>query len=190
MSASKLAIPFYPGSGDNRLPGNPFEEIFDASPRACAIVTAAVCEKRIEQTLRAHFRKDDGLLKALFLPGGPIGNFGPKTQLAFAMGLISETAFHDLKIITKVRNLYAHNFDLGGFNDQPVADHCRNLKLPEEHYAELNEENFMKGRGRVLQSNLAEGLADPRSRFVATNMIIANGLMQKVESSKGEIPYV
>ncbi len=37
---------------------------------------------------------------------------------------------------------------------------------------------------------VAEGLADPKSRFVATNMIIANGLMQNLESSKGEIPYI
>ncbi|MFA5965274.1 MAG: hypothetical protein WC804_14755 [Sphingomonas sp.] len=179
----KLLLSFVHGDGHNRIDSNPFDEILNAADRACALVVAAICEKRIEQALRGVLRDDPDLMNMLFQPDGPLGAFKPKTALAYAADLISPEAFHDLKIIAGIRNDFAHKFAVTKFDEQSVAGRCANLKLPELHYGDI--EDASDGHKQIRQGGVAEGLKDPRSRYVAANMLISNNIALHLQYPRG-----
>jgi DNA-binding MltR family transcriptional regulator len=172
----KLLFGFHHGQGPTRIDSNPLQEILEGPDRACALVTAAICEKRIEQALRKHLLDNADLMNMLFQPEGPLGAFKPKGALAYAMGLVSAEAFHDIKIIVNVRNDFAHKFTVSGFGDQSISGRCANLKMPDEHYGPMHG----PGRKQFRQSRVEEGLKDPRSRYIASCMVIANNIAEAI----------
>ena len=70
--------------------------------------------------------------------------------MAFSLGLISENEYHDCNIIRKVRNDFAHKFELEfSFKDQRVSSLCWNLKanMPggKEKFKEKPRQSFIIG---------------------------------------------
>jgi hypothetical protein len=58
----------------------------------------------------------------------PVGTFSSRLNLAFSLGLISEYEYNDCNIIRKIRNDFAHKFELEfSFKDQRVSSLCWNL---------------------------------------------------------------
>lgn len=47
--------------------------------------------------------------KGLFSPNGPLSTSAAKLNLVFALGWLSETTSHDLNILRKIRNAFAHD---------------------------------------------------------------------------------
>lgn len=184
----KLSFGFHHGEGPNRIGSNPLEELMDAAHRACALVAASICEKRLEQALSAELIQDRDALNTLFQPDGPLGAFQTKATLAYLMGLITEGTFKDIKVIVRIRNDFAHKFDISSFDDQSIAARCANLKIPELHYYDITNlsdptklPDSVSGLGnKIGQDKLKEGLSDPKSRYVASCMIIANGISQSL----------
>lgn len=172
----KLGVGFFQGEGDTRIPGDPLDEIINAPDRAAAIVITSVCEKRLEQALKANFCDDPNTLNALLQPDGPVGNFGAKANLAFALSLISAEAKFDLNIIVKVRNWFAHDFEIRDFRAPRITAVCAKLRLPELYHLEIGEPNKRSSGVTSYGENVAENLADPRTRFIVSALAIANGI--------------
>lgn len=58
-----------------------------------------------------------------------LSTFSSRTKTAYCMGLISESMFHDLNIIRKIRNKFAHKMHGYSFDEPEIVDWCNSLKL-------------------------------------------------------------
>jgi len=60
----------------------------------------------------------------------PLGAFGPKIDLAWSLGWISDEAYHDLNVIRRIRNEFAHDTAELSFTTPPIDQMCKSLRLP------------------------------------------------------------
>lgn len=78
----------------------------------------------------------------LFQGMAPLSTFSAKIQIAYYLGLINKKQYHDLKIIKKVRNLFAHSINRTTFETLDIKDRCNQLKTipiksgenPKDHF--------------------------------------------------------
>ncbi len=49
--------------------------------------------------------------------------------MAYCMGLISESMYHDLDIVKQIRNKFAHKMHGYSFDDPEIVKWCKSLKL-------------------------------------------------------------
>jgi len=101
------------------------------SDRGASILAASMLDQKLKTIL------EDFLIECkatkLLLEGfnAPIGTFSSRQHLAFSIGLISEYEYNDCEIVRKIRNEFAHKFELEfSFVDQKVASLCYNLQAP------------------------------------------------------------
>ncbi len=75
------------------------------------------------------------LLDAIFGRQGFLASLAAKTQIAHAIGFIDDDEYHDLRIIHRIRNKFAHIPNQTSFQTPEIADRCNELKygkmLPE-----------------------------------------------------------
>ena len=100
-------------------------EIQDESDRGIAIVAAAMLDRQLEDILIANFQ-NTGLEKECTSNNGPLSSFSSKIQIAFSLGLISESENRNLQLIRKIRNDFAHLRSVS-FDQQTIANRCRSL---------------------------------------------------------------
>jgi hypothetical protein len=144
------------------------KEIKTGSDRVAGIVTPAFLEELLTTVLRNHLHQDIKLLNEILKPGGPLGDFGVKINMAFLVGIISDRASKDLHRIRKIRNEFAHNATLNTFDQSPIRDWAIALTIP----------NWYKAEGKIKPSDNAEPktirvpsdkdiakLSTPRGRF-------------------------
>jgi DNA-binding MltR family transcriptional regulator len=120
------------------------------SDRAVAIIAAAILERHITAAIKRRWRTAPNTSSSMLATEGPLGNFGPKVDLVYLMGLISAEAHADLKAIKKIRNKFAHYLDVDDFESQAIKSLSQNLT----HF-----ENF------VLKDDERSGPNPPRKLF-------------------------
>ncbi len=98
------------------------------SDRSAAILTASFLEEILEKAIR-DFLIEDQFVDTLFKGHSPLSTFSAKIDSAYALGLITKDMKRDLDTIRKIRNYFAHNWNVVSFDDSPVSDFCRNLKI-------------------------------------------------------------
>ena len=102
------------------------QEFHDAPDRVLAIVGAAYLDSLLEQLFRAIFISDKGpnakkAVDDILDTHGILGSNGARYQLAYCLGLINEKERDDLKMIAKIRNSFAHKYDVRSFDhDEPT----------------------------------------------------------------------
>ena len=121
--------------------------------RAAAIVGAALLDSELEKLLRAFFVDENAVAEQLLRDGGPIGPFATRIHLAYALGLISDTTYLDLKLVNKIRNVFAHSEQRIDLCDPRLASWTSSLKTP-EWVGDPDEEDPDSPRGRL---NIAIG---------------------------------
>lgn len=108
--------------------GNEFES---ESDRGAAIIGAVLLHQRLGQRMRAFFIDDstkvDDLLEG---PLATLGSIASRIRASHCMGLVSEDEYHDLEVIRKIRNMFAHELHALSFSDKKVEDKCAELRLP------------------------------------------------------------
>ena len=92
------------------------KEIKTGSDRVAGIVTPAFLDDLPGIVLRNHLHQNDELLNDMLKPGGKLGEFGIKIDMALLLGIISDRARKDLHRIRRIRNEFAHNAGLDSFN--------------------------------------------------------------------------
>lgn len=80
-----------------------------------AILASAIIEDRLRRAILTKMRQISGNLEARLFDGyGPLGSFSAKIDFAYALDLLSEKIFDDLKTIKDIRNEFAHPEELEG----------------------------------------------------------------------------
>jgi DNA-binding MltR family transcriptional regulator len=119
MSES-VAEPYPPGF---------FDKFTTESDRACAVLAGALLDSLLEQLMREAMIP--GSSQELFRAQGPLGSFAAKTDLALALGLISQEDHRELTLVRRIRNDFAHHLDHDlDFTTASIADRVRALQLP------------------------------------------------------------
>ena len=101
----------------------------EGSDRANAVVGGAFVELHLTHFLKSRMVKDKKVAEEMFAPGRAFGDFGAKVDLGYLIGAYSKRAHKELITIKRVRNHFAHQFDLISFERDDIRDYCQNLTL-------------------------------------------------------------
>jgi hypothetical protein len=101
------------------------------SDRAAGVIAGAFVEDHLTTAIQVRMHKDDKITADLFRASGPLGNFGPKIDLGFLIGIYTADARRELDIIKTIRNDFAHKFEARDFSNQRISALTKNLKLIE-----------------------------------------------------------
>src|SRR4051794_24711234 len=90
------------------------------SDRASAVLCAAFLDHELEILLR-RFMRDIKETNELFKQMQPLSTFSSKIKFAYVLGLIIPDAYHDLNLIRRIRNDFAHNRRARSFTETEIA---------------------------------------------------------------------
>ena len=103
-------------------------ELDGESDRAAAILAAAYFEERLCDAIMRKFTTiNKDLREKIFTGYGPLSTFSAKIDIARALGIYDQKTYNALHKIKKIRNMFAHASTPIEFNQQEIADLCRNL---------------------------------------------------------------
>lgn len=124
-------------------------ELKKETDRGMAILGAAMLDEKLKTILTNFLIKGKQAERLLNGPNAPIGTFSAKLDMAFAVGLISEDEYQDAEIIRKIRNDFAHKFDLKfSFGNESVAARCKNFSIAKGVI------EAAKGLGEVIEAKM------------------------------------
>lgn len=114
-------------------------ELKKESPRGIVLIMAGYLEQDLKELLRAYIL--DVPSSSALLDGSlaPLGSFGSLIHSCYSFGLVDADEFHDLNLIRKIRNEFAHRVGVS-FDTDRVRDLCNNFKLDVQPY--YDEESF------------------------------------------------
>jgi hypothetical protein len=99
-----------------------------AHERAAGVMWPAIVERRIDGLFETALRPDMAIRKELFRPSGALGNYAVKVRLAYLLGWIADDVYHDLLLVAKIRNRFAHVIEAKDFADQQIGEWLRKMK--------------------------------------------------------------
>ena len=104
------------------------------SPRGAAIISTIILDDLLRALLATFMientKQVDKLLGSDKNWDRPLGTFNARTRAAYCLGLLSEDEFHDLKLLRKIRNDFAHALNKASFDDKQIRDRCKSLRIP------------------------------------------------------------
>ena len=135
-------------------------ELSQETDRGVALIGGALVEDALEQAIKQCLRPGKtGLPKnalgQLFRPGGPLGSFDAKINLAYVNRIVGRRTHRWLLCIKDIRNKFAHSVLIHDakhamrpvrFETQKIKDLCGNLPLAS------NEAQPLSARERFLKS--------------------------------------
>lgn len=141
------------------------EEFQEESDRACAVLAAAFLDEALKGILKAFFIDDSRVVDELLSERGALGNLFGRIEAAFALGLIADVERHDLHIVRKIRNEFAHQVVGLCFESPEIKNRCLELRA-------ISEIGFPFPRDAV----------DPtRFRFISAVVFIAETLRDRMK---------
>jgi len=96
--------------------------------RAAAILASSYLESYLGECIKS-FLVDHKSIEKIFEGYSALATFSARTDMAFALGLITEELKHNLYYIRKIRNHFAHHPKVTSFADSHVRNLCSNFSL-------------------------------------------------------------
>jgi DNA-binding MltR family transcriptional regulator len=114
-----------------------FSELRTMPDRTVGLLAGTIIDDRLEKALRARWHdtkiESQQLFDRIFNYTGPVGSFGTRIDIGFAVGIYNDETLRDLHTIRKIRNAFAHKIAPKDFTAQQLIDLTSNLKIPEKH---------------------------------------------------------
>jgi hypothetical protein len=112
-----------------------FDEFERESERATAILAAAWIDHLLELKLAEHFSSGNAKARPqLFAANGPFGTSSAKITTAFCVGWLDVDVYHDLNLIRKIRNSFAHQVHGLSMESPTIRSLIESLKVPHREY--------------------------------------------------------
>ena len=92
--------------------------------RAAAILAGSLLDEMLAHLLELYFVENKALQKDLLRGTGPLATFAARIKIAYMLGFMPESVFHDFERIRKIRNHFAHHPKATSFDESPAKDHC------------------------------------------------------------------
>ena len=93
--------------------------------RGSALIATAWVDDCLTECVRGTFRPDKKVVADLLRPDGALGTFGSRIKLAYLLDVIDPTAYHDLELLRRIRNTFAHGRQDLRFTTAAVKSRCR-----------------------------------------------------------------
>lgn len=121
-----------------------FQELRKETDRGLPLVGAAFIDDKLGETLQSFFVEGKSSKKLLTEFNAPLGTFSSRIEACFALGLIDEHEYQEIKLIKKIRNEIAHAKHGISFQDSKIKGYCSSLKsdLPRGDGYPLKEPRF------------------------------------------------
>ncbi|MBZ0199910.1 MAG: hypothetical protein K8H86_08580, partial [Ignavibacteriaceae bacterium] len=72
--------------------------------------------------------------KKLFSENGAFSTFSSKVNIAYCSGWIDSDVFHDIEILRKIRNVFAHSFETLSLNSPDIKKLIAKFLVPHREY--------------------------------------------------------
>ena len=126
-----------------------YEELGQESDRAVATLAVALLDELLSRLLCGYLIQDEQVVNSLIEGNGSLATFAAKIDMCYVLGLINKAERHDLHLIRKIRNEFAHNLWTASFKTAPIEMRCKELAI-------LNRTN----------------IDDPRTLYVGAAMLL------------------
>lgn len=103
------------------------DEFQRETERGLALVGAAVIDDKLRQTLNSFFC-DEATSDRLLMDRGPLQPLSARADACLALGLIDAFEHHDISLIRKIRNEFAHAKHGVSFRTEKIRSLCASLK--------------------------------------------------------------
>jgi mannitol operon repressor len=114
----------------------PYLEIIKReSPRGMVLVSCGFLEQQLRDVLAASMRDGSHVGDLLDGASAPLGTFSARIAATYALGLITENEHHDLTLLRRIRNDFAHDIATT-FETQSVIDRCKKLRMKAHDYVQ------------------------------------------------------
>lgn len=111
--------------------GDDLEREFQgASDRAAAVVGAAMLDAQLRILLEDRMSPQADRKELFDGANAPLHSLSGKTDLAFALGLISAGEHRNLVLIRRIRNIFAHRIGNLSFETQEISSRCAEIEVP------------------------------------------------------------
>ena len=135
--------------------------------RVAAIIETTSVEDSLEDAiLHKMVKLNNTEYSDLFVGDAPLGNYGTKIKLGYALGIFGRQTRRDLDTIRWIRNTFAHSGKLLSFDTKEVADSCDLLTVVDRT---PNLADF-KGLRRPINT--------PRNKFLASTALLSGAFIQ------------
>jgi len=122
----------------------------EESDRARIIVVASWIEEFLKVKLMNEFSKGNpDARKDLFANNGPFATFSGKINAAFCAGWIDGDVYHDIQVIRKLRNSFAHDYNAMSLDEEPCRKLVESLRVPRRQFYDW---------GRLRAASTADGV--------------------------------
>jgi len=144
-----------PGETVHALPLESIEAINAAlaaeSDRAQIIILSAWIDESLKVKLLNEFGKGNSKARrALFSNNGPFATFSAKVNVAYCAGWIAADMYHDIQVLRKLRNEFAHRYNPVSLNDEKYRTLLESLQVPHREYFDW---------GQLRAASLDDGVA-------------------------------
>ncbi|MEF8733745.1 MAG: MltR family transcriptional regulator [Candidatus Accumulibacter meliphilus] len=100
------------------------------SDRGSALFATAYLDKAISDLLYLSVVYEPKKVKKdLFDFNSPLGTFSSRIKMAYYLGKISKEVRQDLDLLRDIRNRFAHHPSVVSFDDEKIANKCRELQF-------------------------------------------------------------
>lgn len=103
------------------------QEFRDESPRAAALLIAAMYDELLGRLLSQGIINDKTAKELLWGHNAPLGTFSARLMAAYGFGFISERDKRAINYVRKIRNEFAHNLHDVSFESSKIASWCEEL---------------------------------------------------------------
>lgn len=152
------------------------ETLRKETDRACGVLGSALLEEKLQLLFKRRLRHSHDELLG---PMRPLGSFSARIRTAHALAWISDAAARDLDTVRSIRNKFAHSFDHTlGFDNQSIADLCRNLKAAQAYIDGHDDPNspMRKNVSEAVIRTMRDAVSSPRWRYELTVNFVAQHL--------------
>ena len=104
------------------------DELEKESDRGAVLVAAAFLDDSLSNLLRSVMVDDKNLIDSLLRPDGPLGTFSARIKVCQAFGLLESDVYHDLQLIRRLRNEFAHRHQSASLEDPSARDRISNFQ--------------------------------------------------------------
>jgi hypothetical protein len=101
------------------------------SDRAAAVLAGAYLDDGLAKLLQMRLIGSKRFKDELLGQDRPLGTFSARIKAAYAVGVVSDSGYHDLELIRKIRNTAAHHLVGFSFERAEIVSWCGRLLLPQ-----------------------------------------------------------
>ena len=136
-----------------------FHELKLESDRGAAVLSAIWIEELLTRKFKNLFSKGNSdARKTLYDFNGPFSSFSSKITAAYCLGWLEQDTYHDINLVRKIRNLFAHHLHGISLEDAEIKDLINRFKTPRKYYSDWDEVNVVENSetGGVILYNTGE----------------------------------